>query len=790
MVNIEIDGQKIRAKDGAMVIEAADAAGIDIPRFCYHKKLSIAANCRMCLVEIEKAAKPLPACATPVTEGMKIYTASPRALDAQKGVMEFLLINHPLDCPICDQGGECDLQDLAMGYGASHSRYTEKKRVIKDKYIGPLISTDMTRCIHCTRCVRFGQEIAGVMELGAPGRGEHMRIGTYVEKSVDSEVSGNVIDLCPVGALTSKPFRYTSRPWELRTGRGIAPHDCLGSNLQIQVRMNKVMRVLPLENEQINETWLSDRDRFSYEGLNSSDRLLKPLIKKDGQWEESDWETALEFTVTNLKQFLARHGAQQLGALVSPSATTEEMFLLQKLLRAIDCPNIDHRLRQNDFTDEEHISTFPWLGQSIEDLERLDAALVVGTNIRKDIPLVALRLRKAAQAGAKLMFINPVDYDFNFKVKEKKTVNVAFMPAALAAVYKALTERANVTPAPDVAKLIAPIEIDDTHRRMAEVLASSSRSTVLLGVNAFTHPAFSSLRLFAHLIAELAGAKLGYLSPNANTSGAWLAGAVPHRGAGGQVVNSGLNAKQMLEKPLKGFFLQGIEPEFDCADPALAIKTLEQADFVVSLTAYDTEAIRRYATVMLPIAPFTETSGTFINVEGRWQSFVGVVASSGNVRPAWKILRVLGNLLNVPGFDYVTSEDVRDEIYKLAGDSKPSNRIRPVRYPNELVTIMDGIVRLADIPIYGVDAIVRRSLPLQKTKDAAEQKIARLNAATAARLGIEKAETISIRQENNHASVSFAIDERVPFGCLALPAAIAEVKNLGANGALVQIENV
>lgn len=716
MVNIEIDGRKIQAQDGAMVIEAADGAGIPIPRFCYHKKLSVAANCRMCLVDVEKAAKPLPACATPVTEGMKIYTKSTKALDAQKGVMEFLLINHPLDCPICDQGGECDLQDLAIGYGSSQTRYRENKRVVKDKNLGPLIATDMTRCIHCTRCIRFGQEIGGIMELGATGRSEHMQIGTYIESSVDSEMSGNMIDLCPVGALTSKPFRYSARAWEMITRPSIAPHDCIGSHLNVQVRGSKVMRVLPRENEQINETWISDRDRFSYEGLNSPDRLRRPMIKKDGQWHEVDWDTALEFTVAGLKQAIMRHSANQIGALISPSVSTEEMYLLQKLMRSLGSSNIDHRLRQHDFSDQDIAPLFPWLGQSIEDLENATTVLLIGSNVRKDQPIAGHRLRQASLHGASIMAINSVDYSFNFELSDKAIVASNDMAASLAKVAKALVVANNVAIPDELSVLWAKLLVDETHERMAKKLKAPGRKVILLGLNALHHPALSSLRSFAGLIAELTGANLGYLSDGANSAGGWLAGALPHRTYGGQTVKPGLGAQEMLQKRLKAYVLLGIEPEFDCDNP-VAMESLSKAEFVLSLLPYQTEAMKRYASVILPIAPFSETSGTFINAEGRWQSFAGVVPPLGETRPAWKILRVLGNLFGIAGFDYLSSDEIRDELRGLVGDVAPNNRVT-WRCPTTLGGAPGGY--RSEVTMYAVDAIVRRAPALQATSDAQE----------------------------------------------------------------------
>ncbi|MBI2778597.1 MAG: NADH-quinone oxidoreductase subunit G [Gammaproteobacteria bacterium] len=715
MVNIEIDGKLVEAKDGAMVIEAADDAGIPIPRFCYHKKLSIAANCRMCLVEVEKAAKPLPACATPVTEGMKIYTKSPRALDAQKGVMEFLLINHPLDCPICDQGGECDLQEMALGYGASNSRFMENKRVVKDKDIGPLIATEMTRCIHCTRCVRFGEEIAGIKELGATGRGEHMEIGTYVEKALASEMSGNVIDLCPVGALTSKPFRYAARAWELVRRDTVAPHDCIGSNLHVDVRGSQVMRVLPRENEEINETWISDRDRFSYEGLSSADRLRTPMIKKDGHWQETDWTTAFEFTVAGLKSVLTRHGASQLGALISPIATTEEMYLTQKLVRSLGGSNVDHRLRQRDFSDQQSAPVYPWIGQAIPDLEYVDAALLIGSNVRKEQPIAAHRLRMAAMAGASVMFVNAADYEFNFPVKARLISGVAGMERDLGGVAKALLHLTGGQAPVGLDALLVDVAVNDAHKIIAQQLRQANKATVLMGSQALAHPAMSTLRALAGVISQLSNAVLGYLPEAGNSVGGWLAGALPHRGAFGKsIATPGLDARAMLDSKLKAYLLLGIEPEFDCADPSAALTALTGADFVVSLSSYKSELMQRYANVILPIGPFTETSGTFVNAEGRWQSFTGVVSPLGESRPGWKVLRVLSNLFGLDGFDYFSSEEVRDELRTMAADVKADNAMT-WSCPSKLGA--EAVSGTIETPMYAVDAIVRRASSLQKTAD-------------------------------------------------------------------------
>ncbi|MDE2089607.1 MAG: NADH-quinone oxidoreductase subunit G, partial [Gammaproteobacteria bacterium] len=678
LVNLEIDGVPCKAPRGAMIIQVADEAGVTIPRFCYHKKLPIAANCRMCLVEVERAPKPLPACATPVAEGMKVHTRSPKALAAQRGVMEFLLINHPLDCPICDQGGECELQDLSMGFGRGVSRFTEKKRVVVDKNVGPLISTDLTRCIYCTRCIRFLQVIAGQKELGATGRGEHTQIGTYVERAITSEMSGNVIDVCPVGALTSKPFRYSARAWELTQHEGVAPHDSIGSNIHVHVRRGRVMRVVPRENEAINEMWISDRDRYSYQGLYSEDRLLAPMIKDRGVWREADWDEALEVVARGLRKLLETYGPAQLGTLVSPTATLEEMYLANTLVRGLGSDNIDHRLRQADFSDQDLAPVYPWLGQSIEDLERLDAALLVGSNIRHEQPIAAHRLRKAALCGARLMFVNPRDFELHFPVAEKIIADPAGMVHALAGVARALLDLTRGTPPESLKSLLASVQPGAAERAIAERLQSAGKATVLLGALAVAHPSLAALRALANVIAEASGATLGYLPEAANSAGGWIAGVLPHRAAAGRPADdAGLAARAMLEQPRRAYLLLGVEPEYDCWDAAAALEAVQGAEFVAALTPYVTDTLRDYADVLLPAALFAETSGTYVNAEGCWQSFSGAVAPPGDARPVWKVLRVLGNMLGLEGFDYLSSEQVRDELRGLAAGVNADTRSPP-----------------------------------------------------------------------------------------------------------------
>ena len=716
LVHIEVDGKPLQARKGAMLIEATDLADIYVPRFCYHKKLSIAANCRMCLVEVEKAPKPLPACATPVTEGMKVWTGSLLAKEAQKGTMEFLLINHPLDCPICDQGGECELQDLAMGYGRDISRYSENKRVVKDKNIGPLIQTDMTRCIHCTRCVRFGDEIAGLRELGATGRGEFMEIGTYIEKSVASEMSGNVIDLCPVGALTSKPYRYTARAWELRQFDGIAPHDCVGSNIFIHAKGNRVKRVVPRENEAVNEAWISDRDRYSYEGLYSEDRLLNPMVKVDGQWRETDWDAALDAATKAIQDTVAKHGPQQLGFLASPSSTVEELYLLQRVARGVGSNNIDHRLRQTDFREQENFPLFPWLGQSIAELEDLDSVLLVGAYPRHQQPLINHRLRKAWKRGAQIFVLNPLDREFNFPVADKLIVALGDMLAALAGITKALADQGVTIEGSGLDAALQNVEVADSHRGPAESLRSAKRGAIMLGPWATSHPDFASLYGLAAAIARAMGLRLGVLTDGSNSAGAWLAGAVPHRGPGGKRLDGdGLNAPQMLSQALRAYVLMGLEPERDLTAAERPLEALGNAACTVALTAYRTAAMNDYADVLLPIALFPENSGTYVNCEGRWQNAKAAVNPVGQAREAWKVLRVLGNKLKLDGFDYASAEDVCKAARQEIGNAS-SDMLAPIAVHGSSANGKGA--QVLDVSIYDIDSIVRRAAALQKASVA------------------------------------------------------------------------
>lgn len=672
-----------------------------------------------------------------------------------------------------------------MGYGKDVSRFTEKKRVVSNKNIGPLISTDMTRCIHCTRCVRFGQEIAGIMELGAPGRGEHMEINTYMENAVGSEMSGNVIDLCPVGALTSKPYRYTGRPWENSTVDAIAPHDCVGSNLHVQVRRNKVMRVLPRENEAINEVWLSDRDRFSYTGLHSEDRLGQPMIKQGDQWKVVEWQSALEYACEGLQRVIKHSGAESIGALASPSSTTEELYLLQKVMRGLGSNNIDHRLQQLDFACDQQAPLFPYLGQSISELENLDAALLIGSYVRKDQPIISHRLRKAARQGARISVVNCVDYEFNFSLAQTVVVNPLAMAAQLAGIVRALSEISGKAIPAALADGVSTVEVNDAHRAIARDLHQAKQATVLLGLQALANPQLGTIRSLANAIADMSDARLGYLPAGANTAGAWLAGAVPQRGPANQPITAGKHAMRMISEDMHAFVLLNTEPEFDSANPSDALSALNNADFVICLTPFVTDAMREYADVLLPVSTFTETSGTYINVEGRWQSFNACVAPYQDARPAWKVLRVMGNFLKLAGFDYVTSEEVRDELDALTSGIQPSARseIMPVTLAGNLTEL----TRIGHYPLYAVDALVRRAPPLQETSDSLSAMIA-INQATAAKLGLNGSSMAVVVQNNKRISIPLYIEEAIPDGCAFIPAGVAGSNELGLNYGPVEVD--
>lgn len=699
MVEIELDGKKVEVPPGSMVMHAAEKAGTYIPHFCYHKKLSIAANCRMCLVDVEKAPKPMPACATPVTQGMIVRTKSDKAIKAQQSVMEFLLINHPLDCPICDQGGECQLQDLAVGYGGSGSRYEEEKRVVFHKDVGPLISMEeMSRCIHCTRCVRFGQEVAGVMELGMSHRGEHAEIETFLGETVDSELSGNMIDICPVGALTSKPFRYSARTWELSRRKSVSPHDSTGANLIVQVKNHKVMRVVPLENEAVNECWIADRDRFSYEAVNSEDRLTAPMLKQGGEWKTVDWQTALEYVANGLKQVKAEHGAAAVGVLASPHSTLEELALAGALVRGLGSENIDTRLRQADFSNAAPAGTARWLGLPIASLSTLQRVLVIGSNLRKDHPLFAQRIRQAQRKGAQVNVLNAEAQDWAMPLKNTVLAESGLWVSALAGIAAAIAAETGAT---------APVasDVTDAHRAVAKSLLGGDQKAVLLGNAAAHHAKASSLLALAHWIAQQTGATVGYLTEAANTVGAQLVNALPGQG--------GLNAGQMLVGGLKAAILLNNEPALDTA---VGAQGLASAGMVVTLSPFKTNL--DISDVLLPIAPFTETSGSFVNAEGRLQGFHAVVRPLGDTRPAWKVLRVLGNLLELPGFDADSSQAVLASVLPGVANGSVVDAARLSNTTSAAIDTARADVLPCVASIYQLDGLVRRSTALQLTADA------------------------------------------------------------------------
>ena len=762
-----------------MVIEAAQQAGVYIPHFCYHKKLSIAANCRMCLVEIEKAPKPLPACATPATEGMKIHTHSEMAVKAQKGVMEFLLINHPLDCPICDQGGECQLQDLAVGYGGGDSRYQEGKRVVMHKSIGELVSTEeMSRCIHCTRCVRFGQEVAGIMELGMAFRGENAEIMSFVNSTVDSELSGNMIDLCPVGALTSKPFRYTARSWELSRRRSVSPHDGLGANLALHTKDHKVARAVPIENEELNECWISDKDRFSYEGLNSPERLTKPMLKQDGKWLEVEWQAALEYVANGLRQIKTSAGAEHIAALATPHSTLEELALLQKLMRGIGSDNVDFRLRQSDFSADGHRAGVPSLGMKVAELNTRDRFLVVGSFLRKDHPLLAQRIRAAVKKGAQANIIHAANDDLLMPVAHQAIVAPSDLVSQLAQVLKALAAIKSVSLTGEMQSVLAAVTVSSTTQAIAENLSTGERVAILLGNYAQQHPQAAQLALLAAKIAELCQASFGYLGEAANSVGGYVAGAVPS--------GHGMNAAQMLASPRKAYVLLNVEAELDTHNAQQAIVAMQAADMVVALSAYKHQATQ-YADVLLPIAPFSETSGTFINTEGRAQSFKGAVKPLGEARPAWKVLRVLGNLLDVPSFDYDTSEAVRDQVLANYGMASLNNAINGVALQAVNTAASSGLQRVSDVPLYSADAVVRRAVSLQKTHDAVTPVVS-MHSAELAKLGVQSGDAVKVTQGSASVRLTVLANDGLAAHTARVAAGHAATAALGAMFGTITVE--
>ncbi|MDR1163800.1 MAG: NADH-quinone oxidoreductase subunit NuoG [Candidatus Accumulibacter sp.] len=796
MISIEIDGRKVLAREGATLIDAARDAGISIPHFCYHKKLSVAANCRMCLVEVEKMPKLVPACATRVADGMKVFLHSELVLGAQKAILEFLLINHPLDCPVCDQGGECRLQDLSMRCGGTRSRTREAKRVVSPKDIGPLVSMrEMSRCIHCTRCVRFCREIAGLAELGMIGRGGDSEIAGFAGRGVDSELSGNLIDVCPVGALTSKPFRFRARAWELSRRPSISPHDSFGANVALDVKDDRVVRVVPRENEEINECWLSDRDRFSYEGLNSPDRLKKPLIRIDGALREVEWNSALDYAAHAIKSLVETHGADALASLASPNSTLEELYLLQKLTHALGSGNVDFRPRRRDFSTDGHRSGIPWLGMRIAEVDELDAALVVGSFLRKDHPLFALRLRRLAKRGGRVSVLSLADDDARIDFHARLAARPSELPAALEAIFRAFARIVGETP-PETRALsdaTAPYPETDAIRAIAESFVGAKKSAIFLGAAAEHSPNAGRIHAIAGAFARVSGARLGFIGDAANGVGGYVAGALP----------TGLNAFEMFARPRKVYLLHGVEPELDCHNPAQAVFALRHTELVVVITPFAGEAIPEYADVVLPAAPFSETSGSFVNTEGRVQTFEGACRPLGSSRPAWKIFCALGRLLGLPGFDYASSATVRDEIlapHTLEGREGVGgiggigwvegldNALDEAFTPLEAKTPAAGALeRVSDVPIHFSDAIVRRASALRETKDAAPPE-ARMHPKTLEDLKISDGERVRVRQAPGKATLTARIDATLPEACVRVAAAHPLTAALGDMFGTLEVE--
>ena len=790
-ITLTINGQQVESQLGRLLIDVADDNDIVIPRFCYHKKLSVAANCRMCLVEIERSPKPMPACATHVTDGMMVQTRSAIAIAAQKSTMEFLLINHPLDCPICDQGGECELQDVAMGFGEGISQYIEQKRVVMDKNIGPLIATDLTRCIHCTRCVRFGDEIAGLPELGLTGRGENVEIGTFIEKSISSELSGNVIDICPVGALTAKPSRYTARPWELTQHAGIAPHDCIGSNIYVHTRGNDLIRVVPRENESINESWISDRDRFSYTAVKSERRISSPMLRQNGVLKTVDWETALNAACEKLST-TANQDAAQIAALLSPQATLEEHYLAQKLLRGLGSSNIDHRLNQTDFSAQEQSAVMPWLGRSLESVESLDACLIVAGNLQQEQPMLSHRIRKAVIAnGASVSSICHVAGQYNFDLLEELNGSAEQLLGELAGVVRALAEKSSIELSKHLSALVDGFKLETAHKSIAKSLSRGKNSAVVVGVQALNSPYLSLIQELCEAIASHSKSSLGYLSPSANSSGACLAGSLPHRLPGGVAVKGDWqHTRQIIDSKHEVLINFGINPKLDINHGSQLQQLADNNEFIIAINSFNNQFIDDHADLVLPLAGFGETSGTFVNIEGLWQSFKGCINARGESRQGWKILTALGQILLPGDFDYADSLAVRNEAKEQCREVTLDNFCAVQSTQNRLPAKSRSTQKVSLAPIYASDDLVRLSAPLQATPIMQQQCAIVMNRAQADKVELADAEQVHIKQGQGTAILPLIISENIPAGCVCVPTGIEAVKDLTDAYGAVEVERV
>jgi NADH-quinone oxidoreductase subunit G len=780
-VNIEIDGKALQVPKGQMIIQAADKIGIKIPRFCYHDKLPIAANCRMCLVEVEKAPKPQPACATPVMEGMKVFTQSQRSLSAQRNVMEFLLINHPLDCPICDQGGECELQDVAMGYGRSVSRFTEDKRVVADEDLGPLVATEMTRCIHCTRCVRFMDEIAGTTELGGMGRGETLEIGTYIGRAIKTELSGNIIDVCPVGALTNKVFRFRARPWELTARAGIGYHDSLHSNLYLHTRRGEAMRVVPRDNEAINESWLSDRDRYSHEALGAPDRLTKPRIKKNGAWVDSDWASAINFAKDALQAVITKNGSEEIATLVGAIASAEDYLLLARFTRALGSANIDHRLRQLDFSDDAARVLAPSLGAPLADLEKARAILLFGCNPRMDAPMLGHKVRKAWKKGARIFALNQADFDLHFTVEQKLIGHAASHVSHALALAKAALDATQFPLSDALSGLMAQALPSDSAKAIVEAMRSAQPARLLFGEHAARHPQAAILRACARYVAAATGATFDEMPEGANSAAAWRMGALPHRSAGGAGAEKvGLNARQMLEQPRKAYLLAGAEMN-DFALGSVALEAMAKAECVVAFAHYLSPELETLAHVVFPIALPPECEGTYVNAEGIVQRLAPALKTPGDARACWRVLRVLGAEMGLPGFAFNDYAALAAEVdAALAQDL-----VQPIAQPLQLVprSTEKGLVLNALGSIYTVDSVVRRAKALQGTPIAASNSV-KLHPEDALGIGVSHGATLYL----GSAALAVDIDRAVPKGGFIVALGLNATLDLPPTGSVINVQ--
>lgn len=793
MIQIEIDGKQLQAEEGTPIIEVADQNGIYIPRYCYHKKLSVVANCRMCLVEVEKSKKPLPACATPVSDGMKVFTQSPLALQAQRDVMSFLLINHPLDCPVCDQGGECELQDLAMGFGRSDSEYDQNKRSVKGPELGPLIQTFMTRCIQCTRCVRFGEEIAGKRELGVVNRGEDEAITTAINGAMETEVSANIIDLCPVGALTAKPIRFSGRSWSYYEHPYIAPHDCVGSHLFLHTLRNdnaetqRVMRVVPREAPSINECWISDRDRFAFMGLDHADRATQPMIKVKGTWTVVSWERLLTELADRLRAIREYDAANEIAALIGSQATLEEQYLFQKLMRAIGTKNIDSRLRSQDFSDQDSRALQPGLNMSIEELASADALVVIGGDIRREQPVLTCRLNQTLFEVERSIFqINSYDTESTFKVTDQSIVSRQAMAATVASLIAAVkTEKGEA-----LTSAWADVDVLPAHRDWAKQLIAAEQAVIVLGEQVETLEQAALLRAAAAELARLLGGQTAELTAGPNTAGAWLSGCLPHRGVGGAKVGKGDHALALLDQaPKKVYCLYQVEPEFDVAAPAKALQTLKNAELVVCMTSFVSDAMKDYADFILPVAAFSETPGTFVNAEGKQQSFHAATLPAGEVRPGWKVLRVLGNFCQLDGFEQRTVEELREEIHQVVAATQFEQPTMAEFDVAQASQVQAQLTRVSPYPTVAADALVRRSEPMQAVLSASDRQAA-VNSRTANELGLQDGCQVSIKQDDSTLTLPLRIDDRLADQVVYLPAGVAEVAGFGRMESAIAVERI